>query len=102
LTWRISAESVVLRHCRRAPNWTGDKGYVGTGMVTPIEKPAHRDLLDWEKEFNTQINEGRCVIEQIIANFRSWRIMHTDYRRPLDTFATTIAAVVGLHFYRAA
>jgi hypothetical protein len=28
--------------------------------------------------------------------------MHTDYRRPLDSFATTIAAVVGLHFYRAA
>jgi hypothetical protein len=26
--------------------------------------------------------------------------MHTDYRRPLKTFQTTIAAVVGLHFYR--
>ena len=85
-----------------APKWTGDKGYVGTGMVTPIKKPAHRDLLDWEKEFNTQINKIRYVIEQIIANFKSWRILHTDYRRPLDTFATTIAAVVGLHFYRAA
>jgi hypothetical protein len=30
-----------------------------------------------------------------------WTIMHTDYRRPLGTFATTISAVVGLHFYRA-
>jgi hypothetical protein len=28
--------------------------------------------------------------------------MHTDYRRPLDTFETTISAVVGLHFYRLA
>jgi hypothetical protein len=28
--------------------------------------------------------------------------MHTDYRRPLDTFDTTISAVVGLHFYRMA
>jgi hypothetical protein len=27
-------------------------------------------------------------------------IMHTDYRRPLKTFGTTISAVVGLHFYR--
>jgi hypothetical protein len=26
--------------------------------------------------------------------------MHTDYRRPLGTFTTTISAVVGLHFYR--
>jgi DDE superfamily endonuclease/Helix-turn-helix of DDE superfamily endonuclease len=85
-----------------APHWTGDKGYVGTGMATPIKKPAHRDLVDWEKEFNTQINKIRSVIEQIIANFKTWRIMHTDYRRPLATFSTTIAAVVGLHFYRAA
>ena len=29
-----------------------------------------------------------------------WTIMHTDYRRPLNTFATTISAVVALHFYR--
>jgi hypothetical protein len=85
-----------------AASWTGDKGYVGTGMLTPFKKPAHRDLLDWEKKFNTQINKIRYVIEQIIANFKTWRIMHTDYRRPLATFATTIAAVVGLHFYRAA
>ena len=57
---------------------------------------------DWEKQFNTQINKIRYVIEQIIANFKTWRIMHTDYRRPLATFATTIAAVIGLHFYGAA
>ncbi|PZS34514.1 MAG: transposase, partial [Pseudonocardiales bacterium] len=43
----------------------------------------------------------RYVIEQTIANFKTWRIMHTDYRRPLATFATTISAVIGLHFYGA-
>jgi hypothetical protein len=32
----------------------------------------------------------------------AWRIMHTDYRRPIETFDTTISAVVGLHFYRMA
>jgi hypothetical protein len=26
--------------------------------------------------------------------------MHTDYRRPLETFTETISAVVGLHFYK--
>jgi hypothetical protein len=25
--------------------------------------------------------------------------MHTDYRRPLATFATTISTVIALHFY---
>jgi hypothetical protein len=29
------------------------------------------------------------MIEQVIANFKTWRIMHTDYRRPIDTFDTT-------------
>ena len=80
----------------------GDKGYVGKRMITPIRKPEFRDLLDWEKEFNTQVNKIRYLIEQVIANFKTWRIMHTDYRRPLDTFDTTISAVVGLHFYRMA
>ena len=82
-------------------NWVGDKGYVGNDMITPIKKPARRDLLDWEKEFNKQINKIRYVIEQTIANFKTWRIMHTDYRRPIATFTTTISAVIALHFYAA-
>ncbi|MGH3793484.1 MAG: hypothetical protein ACRDSP_01200 [Pseudonocardiaceae bacterium] len=47
-------------------------------MITPIRKPADRDLLDWEMEFNTQVNKIRYVIEQVIANFKTWRIMHTE------------------------
>jgi hypothetical protein len=83
-------------------NWIGDKGYVGNDMITPIKKPKHRDLLDWEKEFNTQVNKIRWVIEQVIANFKTWRIMHTDYRRPIDTFKETISTVIALHFYATA
>ena len=83
-------------------SFIGDKGYVGNNMITPIRKPECRNLLDWENKFNTQVNKIRYVIEQVIANFKTWRIMHTDYRRPIETFATTISAVVGLHFWRAA
>src|SRR5947209_18351860 len=57
------------------------------------------DLLDWEKEFNTQINKIRWIIEQVIANLKTWRILHTDYRRPINTFSTTISAVIALHFW---
>jgi len=70
-------------------------------MITPYKKPQFRELLDWEKNYNTQVNKIRYVIEQVIANFKTWRIMHTDYRRPLATFATTISAVIALHFYLA-
>jgi DDE superfamily endonuclease len=82
--------------------WIGDKGYIGLGMITPFRKPANGDLLDWQEEFNTQINKIRYVIERTIANFKTWRIMHTDYRRPLSTFAETISTVIALHFFRMA
>ncbi len=83
-------------------NWFADKGYIGNGMITPFKKPAGGELLRWQKEYNKQINQIRYVIEQVIANFKTWRIMHTDYRRPIETFPTTISAVIGLHFYRMA
>ena len=83
-------------------DWIGDKGFVGNEMITPFKKPAGGELLGWQKEFNKQVNKIRWVIEQVIANFKTWRIMHTDYRRPVETFDVTISAVIGLHFYRMA
>jgi hypothetical protein len=80
-------------------NWMGDKGYIGKGMITPIRKPAGRELLDWEKEFNTSVNQIRYMIERAIVNLKTWRILQTDYHRPLATFTTTISTVIGLHFY---
>jgi hypothetical protein len=77
-------------------------GYLDLGMITPIRKPSHRDLLDWEKKFNTALNKIRWRIEQTIANLKTWRILHTDYRRPLATFTDTISAAIGLQFYRTA
>jgi hypothetical protein len=50
-------------------------------MITPFKKPQGGELLDWQKEFNKQVNKIRYIIEQVIANFKTWRIMHTDYRR---------------------
>jgi hypothetical protein len=79
--------------------WTGDKGYVGRGIVTPIKKTTYRDMLDWEHEFNKGINSVRATVERVIAHLKNWEILHRDYRRPLETFTKTISAVVALHFY---
>ena len=80
-------------------DWTGDKGYVGRGIVTPIKNTEGAELLDWQTAFNTAINQTRAVVERVIAHLKNWRILHTDYRRPFDTFRTTISSVVGLQFY---
>lgn len=83
-------------------NWIGDKGYVGRGMLTPIKKPTHRALLDWEKEFNKEINKIRATVERVIAHFKNWGILHTDYRRPYRTFKNTISTVIALHYWATA
>jgi hypothetical protein len=71
-------------------------------MIAPFKKPAGGELLDWQKEYNKEVNKIRYVIEQVIANFETWRIIHTDYRRPIETFPEAISAVIGLHFYTTA
>ena len=80
-------------------NVFGDKGYVGTGVITPFKKPIGGELLDWQRKFNTDINSRRYVVERAIANFKVWRVLFTDYRRPLSTYKTAFTAVRALYFY---
>jgi hypothetical protein len=82
------------------PAHLGDKGYLGLGMITPTRKPPGGELHESQKSFNTQVNSIRYQIERTIANLKTWRILHTDYRRPLKTFAQTITTVIALEFYR--
>lgn len=56
----------------------GDKGYIGTGLTTPIRKPPLREMSEHDKQFNTSINRLRWIIERTIANLKTWRILHTD------------------------
>ena len=76
----------------------GDKGYQGSGFITPFKKPQGGKLLDWQKEFNAEVNRLRAPVERAIAHVQSWRILHTDYRRPLRTYVTSYRAAVGLYF----
>jgi len=85
-----------------ADNSIGDKGYLGTGLLTPFRKPPGGALLDWQKEFNRTINALRAPVERAIANLKTWRILHTDYRRPLNTYPTAFASVRALHFFKLA
>jgi hypothetical protein len=42
----------------------------------------------------------RYVIERAIVNFKTWRCMYTDYRRPRRTYAKDFRAVRALHFFK--
>ena len=80
--------------------WIGDKGYVGRGMITPHKKPPNGELDEKAKEENRSVNRIRQVVEQTIAHIKSWRILHTAYRRPLHTFEQTITAALALYAFK--
>ena len=80
------------------PLHIGDKGYIGLGMITPKRKPANLPLHPDDKAYNRAVNQIRYKIERAIANIKTWRVLHTGYRRPLDTFPETITATLGIVF----
>jgi len=48
------AETETADIIAAASSGIGDKGYQGSGFITPFKKPRGGKLLDWQKEFNTQ------------------------------------------------
>ena len=80
--------------------WIADKGYIGRGMITPHKKPPNGELSEAAEEANKSINRIRQVVERTIAHIKSWRILHTDYRRPLHTFEQTITAALSLYVFK--
>ena len=69
-------------------------------MITPHKKPPNGELSETAKEANKSINKIRQVVERTIAHIKSWRILHTDYRRPLHTFEQTITAALSLYVFK--
>ncbi len=67
-------------------------------MITPRRKPANLTLHPDDKAYNTTVNQIRHKIERVIANIKTWRVLHTGYRRPPETFRTTITAILGIIF----
>jgi len=86
----------------RTGNAIGDKGYQGCGIITPKKKRRGQDMTDHEKANNKPIHQLRATIERVIANVKTWRTLHTDYRRPVETFEDTLDAIRGLIFFQLA
>ncbi|MDQ2874271.1 MAG: transposase [Actinomycetota bacterium] len=93
--------SDVERILKKAGGVFGDKGFIGTDYITtPIRKPQFRQLLQWEHEWNAQVSSFRAAVERAVATLKTWRILFTDYRRPLNTFKSSFRAAIGLYFFK--
>ena len=98
-TWPHQAPSGLLDGLDPS-GWIADKGYIGKGMITPHKKPPNGELSEAAEEANKSISRIRQVVEQTIAHIKAWRILHTDYRRPLHTFEQTITAALSLYVFK--
>lgn len=79
----------------------GDKGFIGTDYITtPVRKPKSRELYIREHQYNNQVSSYRAPVERAVAHLKTWRILFTDYRRPLGTFLTSFRAAIGLYFFK--
>jgi hypothetical protein len=79
----------------------GDKGFIGTDYITtPVRKPEGRELYMRERDYNNQVSSYRAPVERAVAQLKTWRILFTDYRRPLKTFASSFRAAIGLYFFK--
>jgi len=76
-----------------------DKGYQGTGAVTPRKKPIGGQLVKSDHQRNTSIHKIRWAIELANAHIKTWRILHTDYRRPFRTYAQAFRTIRALIFF---
>ena len=66
----------------------------------PAQETPNGELSEAAEEANKSINRIRQVVERTIAHIKSWRILHTPYRRPLETFEQTITAALALYSFK--
>jgi hypothetical protein len=83
-----------------------DKGYQGCDqecqectVATPRKTPPGGELSPADKANNAVISALRTPVERLIAHFKSWRIFHTDYRRPYRTYREAFDAARALFFF---
>ncbi|WP_237197169.1 transposase [Rothia nasimurium] len=78
-----------------------DKGYVGLGLVTPARRKPGQKLTKEQKRNNRVINRLRSVVERVIAQIKTWRVLHSGFRRPLEVYRRVFSVVRGLLFLAA-
>lgn len=78
-----------------------DKGYVGLGLATPAKRKPAQKLTKEQKRNNRVLNRLRSVVERVIAQVKTWRVLHSGFRRPLSLYQRVFSVVRGLLFLAA-
>lgn len=76
-----------------------DTGYLGHIQATPRRTPPRGELSANDKKANAGISALRAPVERAIAHLKTWRVLHTDYRRPYSTYRDAYNAARALFFF---
>src|SRR6266571_4669732 len=75
------------------------------GDIIFVSEPVtghNHDMTALSEMEAADVSRLRAPVERAIAHIKSWRILHTDYRRPLRTYLTSFRAAIGLYFFKLA
>jgi hypothetical protein len=77
-------EDVIARILAEAGDVIAGKGFQGSGYITPFKRPKGGELTWLQHDFNSQLSGLRAAVERAVAHIKNWKILHTDYRRPIN------------------
>ncbi len=99
--YRAFNETPTAGIVRHSGGGIGDRGYWGTSLVTPRKKPYGPlgELSLADNFCRREMSSLRAPVERAFAHLKSWRILHTDYRRPYATYRSAYNATRALFFY---
>src|SRR5438270_287483 len=49
-----------------------DKGFQGSGYITPVKKPAGGELTWLQHDYNNKLSGLRAAIERAVAHIKNW------------------------------
>lgn len=78
-----------------------DKGCIGLGLLTPFKRKPGVRMRAAVTENNRQINRLRSVVEWVIAQVKTGRVLHSGFRRPLGSYGRVFSVVRALIFFAA-
>jgi transposase len=98
--YRAFNETPTAEIVRHSGGGIGDRGYWGTSLITPRKKPYGPlgELSLADKFCHAEMSSLRAPVERAFAHLKSWRTLHTDYRRPYGTYRSAFDATRALFF----
>ena len=90
-------ETPVAEIVQNSGDAIADKGYQGHIEATPRKTPQGGELSKRDKESNAEISA--LPSKRMVAHFKNWKMLHTDYRRPCLTYRDAYDAAHGLFFF---